>query len=287
MPTQRLILLRFLLAFSDFILLNVCLFAGFHFSIKYGFNFNYHSTFPVLVTIWITWFLSTNVFRLYSEYTVYKLKDIYKATWRSMVLHVALFSIYILLTIHSGFPSHFIFIYCLFIASGFFFSRLLCLAFMPFLNLNFNNRKANILAIASVGGHWIELLRIMPLFKEKDVTFISNKISLKDTVKGYKFYTVPDANKDSKINLIRCILSVFAFILFLRPHVIITTGAAPGILGILVGKILGIKTVWIDSIANTEKLSLSGLIALRLADRVYTQWEHLATSKVVYSGNLL
>ncbi|MDB5110831.1 MAG: UDP-N-acetylglucosamine:LPS N-acetylglucosamine transferase [Mucilaginibacter sp.] len=287
MLRPQLFLLRFLLAFTDFILLNLCLFAGFHFSAKYGFQFNHQSTFPALVTIWVSWFLSTNIFRLYSEYTVYKLQDIYKATWRSMVLHVALFSIYLLLTIHSGFPSYFIFIYSLFIISAFFFSRILCLAFMPLLNFDFNNRKANILAIASVGGHWIELLRIMPLFKEKDVTFISNKPSLKDTVRGYKFYTVPDANRDNKFNLIRCILSVFAFILFLRPQVIITTGAAPGLLGILIGRILGIKTIWIDSIANAEKLSLSGLIALRLADRVYTQWEHLANPKVVFSGNIL
>ncbi|MFD2147083.1 hypothetical protein [Mucilaginibacter antarcticus] len=235
--------------------------------------------------MWISWVISTGMFRLYSEYTIYKLSDIYKATWRSVTFHVVLFSAYIL-SVHV--VIHFAFIYSLIVISGFAFSRIVCYVLMPLIKLDFENRNANILAIASVGGHWIELLRIMPLFKEKSVTFISNKKTLKDTVEGHAFYTVPDANKDSKIDLIRCVVKVCGYILFLRPHVIITTGAAPGLLGILVGKILGIKTIWIDSIANAEKLSLSGSIAMWLADRVYTQWEHLATEpKLVYSGNLL
>jgi UDP-N-acetylglucosamine:LPS N-acetylglucosamine transferase len=69
--------------------------------------------------------------------------------------------------------------------------------------------------------------------------------------------------------------------------VIVTTGAAPGLFGIFIGKVLGVKTIWIDSIANVEKLSLSGKIASRMADRVYTQWEHLATPKIIYAGNIL
>ena len=80
---------------------------------------------------------------------------------------------------------------------------------------------------------------------------------------------------------------VFVRVAVLRPGVIITTGAAPGLMGIIIGRIFGAKTIWIDSIANVEKLSLSGRIAVKIADRVYTQWSHLSTNRVVYSGNLL
>ncbi|RYZ98901.1 MAG: oligosaccharide biosynthesis protein Alg14 [Sphingobacteriaceae bacterium] len=127
----------------------------------------------------------------------------------------------------------------------------------------------------------------MPLFKANDVSFISTKASLENTVEGHKYYAVPDANRNNKFNLIRCCLSIGWFVLSSRPEIIITTGAAPGLFGIFVGKILGIKTVWIDSMANVEKLSLSGNIALKIADRVYTQWEHLSTPKVVFAGNIL
>ncbi|MDB4925329.1 hypothetical protein [Mucilaginibacter sp.] len=285
MLTTKQTLARLLLAFSDFILLNVCLYASYHFTTKYGFEFTKYSIFKALIFTWITWFLSTYIFRLYSEYTVYKFKDINKATWRTIVFH--LLAIYLLLRSNPTFPPHCVFIYSLIVVCGFLFSRIICIAIMPLVKFNFEKREAHILAIASVGGHWIELLRIMPLFKGKNVTFISNKASLSNTVKDYKFHTVPDANRNNILKLLKCIVSVFGFILILRPQVIITTGAAPGLLGIVVGKILGVKTIWIDSIANVDKLSLSGVIALWLADRVYTQWEHLSNPKIVYSGNIL
>jgi len=144
-----------------------------------------------------------------------------------------------------------------------------------------------ILAIASIGGHWIQLLRLMPLFKENEVTFISTKPNLSDMVKGHKFITIPDANRNKRINLCKCILSVTWHVITIRPQVIISTGAAPGLIGISIGKLLGAKTIWIDSIANAEKLSMSGNIATKIADRVYTQWEHLASSKVIFNGNIL
>ena len=286
MHTTKLTLLRGILALTDFLLLNICLFAAYTFSSKHGLYIDSRELYTCIAAIWASWFLSTGLFRLYSEYTIYKFNDINKLTWRTVALHSILFSIY-LFAIHVVLP--FIIVYSVIVTLGFMGSRAVCYVLLPLLKLDFEKRQANILAIASVGGHWIELLRIMPLFKGKNVTFISNKETLKDTVKGHSFYTVPDANKDSKLNLIRCVVKVCGYILFLRPQVIISTGAAPGLLGIFIGKILGIKTIWIDSIANVEKLSLSGTIAMWLADRVYTQWEHLATKpdKLVFSGNLL
>jgi len=144
-----------------------------------------------------------------------------------------------------------------------------------------------VLAIASIGGHWVQLLRLMPLFKSNNVTFISTKSSLKDTVDGFKYYAVPDANRRTKFELVKCCMSILYVILVLKPNIIITTGAAPGLFAIAIGRIFGIKTVWIDSIANVEKLSLSGKIAIKVADRVYTQWEHLSTPRIVFAGNIL
>jgi len=62
-----------------------------------------------------------------------------------------------------------------------------------------------------------------------------------------------------------------------RPDAIVSTGAAPGYLAIRIGGLIGCRTLWIDSIANVEQLSLSGRRALRHADLCLTQWEHLAS----------
>ena len=61
-----------------------------------------------------------------------------------------------------------------------------------------------------------------------------------------------------------------------RPNIVISTGAAPRYFALRLGKIFKAKTIWIDSIANVEKLSLSGLKVGPYADLWLTQWPHLA-----------
>ena len=57
----------------------------------------------------------------------------------------------------------------------------------------------------------------------------------------------------------------------------VSTGAAPGLMALAVAKLVaGSRTVWIDSIANSERLSLSGRLARPVADAWLVQWPHLA-----------
>jgi len=144
-----------------------------------------------------------------------------------------------------------------------------------------------VLAIASAGGHWVQLLRLIPAFRDQDIAFMSTDPKFGTTVKDYAFFSVPDANQKDKFQLIRCFLRVSKIVIRQRPRVIITTGAAPGLMGIIIGRFIGAKTIWIDSIANAEKISLSGKIAAYFANRVYTQWENLATDKIKFKGNVL
>lgn len=144
-----------------------------------------------------------------------------------------------------------------------------------------------VLAIASAGGHWIQLLRLLPAFEGMEVVFVSTHKSFSETVKGYKFYSVPDANRWNKLRLVYMGAVILRLVLNVKPDIIVTTGAAPGLMGIMAGKIVGAKAVWVDSIANVEKISLSGRIAQRFADRAYTQWPELSNSKFYFKGNVL
>lgn len=72
-----------------------------------------------------------------------------------------------------------------------------------------------------------------------------------------------------------------------RPVAIISTGAAPGLMAVAIGRLLGVRTLWIDSIANAAELSGSGRIARRIAHKIYTQWPQLADNRVECHGNVL
>jgi UDP-N-acetylglucosamine:LPS N-acetylglucosamine transferase len=144
-----------------------------------------------------------------------------------------------------------------------------------------------ILAIASKGGHWVQLLRLSPAFQKQQVIYVSTNAGLKETVKDFQFYCVKDGNRGSVLKLLQALFQMFKIVFTTKPEVIVTTGSAPGLMGIIAGKCMGSKTIWIDSIANVDKISTSGRIASFFADKIYTQWPHLATSRILFKGDIL
>ncbi|GAJ24098.1 unnamed protein product, partial [marine sediment metagenome] len=91
------------------------------------------------------------------------------------------------------------------------------------------------------------------------------------------------------LSLLKLALRLAVIILRERPDVVISTGAAPGYLAIRLAKLLTrARTIWLDSIAETNDLSLSGIKGRRYADLWLTQWPELAqTNGPDYKGNVL
>lgn len=143
---------------------------------------------------------------------------------------------------------------------------------------NRTETRKKILAVASGGGHWVQLLRLRPSFNNHHVEYISTNAGYQAEVQGV-LHVVTDANMWQKMRLLKMFIEVGWIVVKLRPDVILTTGAAPGFAAILFGRLLGARTVWIDSIANSEALSASGVKVGRLANVWLTQWEHLSKSE--------
>lgn len=143
-----------------------------------------------------------------------------------------------------------------------------------------------VLAVASGGGHWIQLRRLRPAWAGCAVTYVTTRAGYCDEVAGDaeedaeeappRFFVVPDANRWQIGRLMRQLAAIAWIVLQTRPHAVVTTGAAPGYFAIRLGRLVGARTIWVDSIANAEELSLSGRRAGPHADLWLTQWEHLA-----------
>ena len=136
--------------------------------------------------------------------------------------------------------------------------------------------RKKVLAVASGGGHWVQLKRLVPALSAHRVSFATVDPSAAAEVDGERFFAISDANRWNKFALLRAAARMAWIVIRTRPDVIISTGAAPGFFAIFFGKLLGSRTVWVDSIANAETLSLSGHKAGRYADLWLTQWPHLA-----------
>lgn len=138
-------------------------------------------------------------------------------------------------------------------------------------------RRRSVLLVASSGGHWVQLRRLSPAFEGLSIRYMSTNSGLAEEVAPITLSVVPDANLNEKLRLMVLAWRVFWVVALFRPNLVVSTGAAPGFFAIVFGKLFGARTIWIDSIANVEKMSVSGQKVRRFADVWLTQWPHLET----------
>ena len=131
--------------------------------------------------------------------------------------------------------------------------------------------------MASGGGHWVQLLRLRPALAGEHVVYVTVDKAYRDEVGAAPFHVVPDATRWNKIKLAWMALRMLGIVLWERPDVVVTTGAAPGYFAVMFGRLFGARTVWLDSMANVESMSLSGKKAGRFATLWLTQWPELST----------
>ncbi len=148
--------------------------------------------------------------------------------------------------------------------------------------------RRKVLAISSGGGHWVELLRLRPAFEGHDVVYATVSERYREQVAGAPLSVVPDVTRWERLGLLRTAASVLRLLLRERPDVVISTGALPGFFGVVLAKLLGARTIWVDSLANVEELSMSGRTVGRYADLWLTQWPELVRpGGPRYAGNVL
>lgn len=133
-----------------------------------------------------------------------------------------------------------------------------------------------VLAISSGGGHWVQLLHLRAAFADCEVAFATVSRQYRVEVPDHRFYTIRDATRWNKCALVLQALQIACILLWERPDVVISTGAAPGYFAIRFAKWMGRRTIWVDSIANVDCLSMTGELVRPYADLWLTQWDHLA-----------
>ena len=145
-----------------------------------------------------------------------------------------------------------------------------------------------VLFVASSGGHWIQLLRLVSQLETYERFYITTDAGHAKEVDDGKFFSVPEASRWDKVKLMWQSIKILYLVILIRPHVILTTGAAPGFFALFFGKIIGARTIWVDSIASADELSLSGRKVSKYADLWITQWEHLSKPEgPVYYGKVI
>lgn len=148
----------------------------------------------------------------------------------------------------------------------------------------------HVLAAASLGGHWIQLLRLTAGMHRREcrVDYLSTHDRCATMIpRGSRFFRLGDFSRTDSWRLFPALWRAIRIVRRLHPDVVVSTGAAPGLVTIIAARLCGVRAVWVDSIANVEQLSMCGRLASRIASETYTQWPQLAGGRVRYAGNVL
>jgi len=144
--------------------------------------------------------------------------------------------------------------------------------------------------ICCAGGHFFELFSLKDLFENYEHFWISLpadniRYMLKNENVYWAFYPTMRNIKNFFKNL------VFAMKIFKieKPNVILSTGAGVAVPFIIIGRLLKIKSIYIESITRIRKISLSGYLVYPFVDKFLVQWPELAAryKKAEYHGRVL
>lgn len=152
--------------------------------------------------------------------------------------------------------------------------------------------KLKIGLVSSTGGHFSELLQLVP------------------GIEGFEYFIVTEENsssssicEDHPVHFLRQQerKDIFFFNVFLsniyrsfkillkeKPDVIISTGAGATVPICLLGKLLRKRLIFIESFAKVNSPTLTGRIVYRFSDKFYIQWQELKKfyPKAEYRGKI-
>ncbi|MCK5269829.1 MAG: hypothetical protein KAJ46_03555 [Sedimentisphaerales bacterium] len=153
-----------------------------------------------------------------------------------------------------------------------------------------HDRALKICLAASAGGHLSQLLKLAGSWAGRDVFSVTTTEVVRNRLGVFgKVYVVGECNREHPLRVIRVLVRCIKVVFRERPDVIISTGAAAGCMVCFLGKLLGAKVIWIDSITNVEKISLSGRMVRYIADLFLVQWPELVEryKNVEYAGAVI
>ena len=151
-------------------------------------------------------------------------------------------------------------------------------------------KQLKICLAASAGGHTSQLLKLSRSWNGHQTFCVTTTQLVADQLRKFgSVYVVGESNHQHPLKVLIVLMRCIKIILREKPDVVISTGASAGCLMCLLGKLLSARVIWIDSITNINRISLSGRMVRYIADLFLVQWPHLAQkySNVEYLGAII
>lgn len=130
--------------------------------------------------------------------------------------------------------------------------------------------------ICSTGGHFRAIQELKAFWETQERIWVTfDTPATQNFLVGEKVYWAWSPTNRNLKNLVRNFLLAWKVLSKERPFLVISTGAGVAVPFLIISKILGSKTVFIESITRVKQLSLTARLVLPFLDVLYVHWEQL------------
>ena len=155
-----------------------------------------------------------------------------------------------------------------------------------------NNKKTKVCLISSCGGHFMELMQLLPLVKDKLYYIVTEKnVASTGAVEKHPHHYLVQQERKGISFIFKFgwnILLSFIYFIIERPTTIITTGAGASYPTCLFARIFKRRIIYVESFAKLDSESVTGTMVYPFADYFFVQWPEMKKvyPKGIYSGTV-
>ena len=148
--------------------------------------------------------------------------------------------------------------------------------------------RRRVLLVCSPGGHLQEMLALRAAWEDLDVTWVTLRgLDVEHLLDGQVVVLGHGPTNRSMRKLLRNFPLAWRVVRDRRPDAILSTGAALAVPFFLVGRLRGVRLVYVESLTRTRGLSLTGRLVAPLAHEVFVQWPQAVAGRMRFAGNIL
>jgi len=129
--------------------------------------------------------------------------------------------------------------------------------------------------VCSHGGHLTETLRIFPAFDDYEVLFLTYHSSRDEEIRKLGRALFTDNIGLNPWRFLRAFLWAWRVLRNEKPDVILSLGAEIAVPFFCIGRLLRLRTIFIESWCRVNDLSLTGRLVFPLSDVFLVQWPQL------------
>lgn len=133
-----------------------------------------------------------------------------------------------------------------------------------------------LLLVCSTGGHFNAMQQLQSFWQHHDRVWVTFRTEATEAaLYDERIYWAFSPTNRNLPNLIRNFGLAWKVLSRERPQIVLSTGAGVAVPFLILGKLMGCQTAFVESITRTRRVSMSARLSLPFLDVVYVYWRQL------------